>query len=320
MGETQEMSPKTEAKKATDLAKPGDKTALEASSEEARDSTTTCAGKDRRLEIAEQPGRTHERLIADVVTQGVAINAATAVRFVRPEYGNVSLTDLVASLRESGDAINRNDLTSVERMLCAQGVALNAIFGELARVAQCNLFKNVDAADRYMRLALKAQAQSRMTVETLAAIKARPWSWSSPGKPTSQTGISRLTTAKQPRQSRARAKRNPRQANYWMHMMSNGWTPERRARQAELIKTWRPWEQATGPRSELGKAAVARNAWKGGVEPRFESSHANCRRSVKLSSGGDFLSLDSPLTAFVRFARVSRSPRWAGTMRAMRRR
>jgi len=47
--------------------------------------------------------------------------------------------------------------------------------------------------------------------------------------------------------------------------MSNGWTPERRARQAELIKTWRPWEQATGPRSAAGKAVVARNAWKGGV-------------------------------------------------------
>lgn len=46
--------------------------------------------------------------------------------------------------------------------------------------------------------------------------------------------------------------------------MANGWTPERRARQAELIKTWRPWEQSTGPTTEAGKARVARNGWKGG--------------------------------------------------------
>ena len=46
--------------------------------------------------------------------------------------------------------------------------------------------------------------------------------------------------------------------------MSNGWTPERRARQAELIRTWRPWEQATGPKSSEGKERVATNAWRGG--------------------------------------------------------
>ena len=46
--------------------------------------------------------------------------------------------------------------------------------------------------------------------------------------------------------------------------MVNGWTPERRARQAELIRTWRPWEQATGPKSVEGKERVAGNAWRGG--------------------------------------------------------
>jgi len=49
--------------------------------------------------------------------------------------------------------------------------------------------------------------------------------------------------------------------------MANGWTPERRARQEELIRRWRPWEESTGPRSAEGKAAVSRNAWKGGLRP-----------------------------------------------------
>lgn len=47
--------------------------------------------------------------------------------------------------------------------------------------------------------------------------------------------------------------------------MGNGWTPERRARQAALIRTWRPWEQSTGPTTDEGKARTARNGDKGGV-------------------------------------------------------
>lgn len=42
--------------------------------------------------------------------------------------------------------------------------------------------------------------------------------------------------------------------------MGKGWTPERRARQATLIRTWRPWEHSTGPCSAEGKTQAARNA------------------------------------------------------------
>lgn len=46
--------------------------------------------------------------------------------------------------------------------------------------------------------------------------------------------------------------------------MVNGWTLERRARQAELIRQWQPWKQSTGPKSPEGKERVATNAWRGG--------------------------------------------------------
>ena len=46
--------------------------------------------------------------------------------------------------------------------------------------------------------------------------------------------------------------------------MATSWTPERRARQAALIRTWKPWQQATGPRTPDGKAKASRNAYKGG--------------------------------------------------------
>ncbi len=46
--------------------------------------------------------------------------------------------------------------------------------------------------------------------------------------------------------------------------MANGWTPERRARQAELIRTWKPWEKSSGPKTVDGKAVVSRNYLKSG--------------------------------------------------------
>ncbi|MEO8408884.1 MAG: hypothetical protein ABI476_10685 [Oxalobacteraceae bacterium] len=42
--------------------------------------------------------------------------------------------------------------------------------------------------------------------------------------------------------------------------MANGWTPERKAKQAALIRTWRPWEASTGPVTRQGKAIASRNA------------------------------------------------------------
>ena len=58
--------------------------------------------------------------------------------------------------------------------ILTRGVALNAMFAELARRAALNMGQHLDVTDRYLRLALKAQSQSRATIETLAAIKNPP--------------------------------------------------------------------------------------------------------------------------------------------------
>lgn len=46
--------------------------------------------------------------------------------------------------------------------------------------------------------------------------------------------------------------------------MANGWTPERRARQAQLIRNWKPWEKSTGPRTDEGKVKASSNSLKHG--------------------------------------------------------
>ena len=49
-----------------------------------------------------------------------------------------------------------------------------------------------------------------------------------------------------------------------MGKQAAGWTPERRKKQSEAIRRWKPWQQSTGPKSPEGRALVARNAWTGG--------------------------------------------------------
>jgi hypothetical protein len=42
------------------------------------------------------------------------------------------------------------------------------------------------------------------------------------------------------------------------------WTTERRAKQSQAIRQWKPWAKSTGAKSPEGKAVVSRNAFKGG--------------------------------------------------------
>lgn len=69
-------------------------------------------------------------------------------------------------------------------------------------------------------------------------------------------------------------------------MRRNGWTLERRARQAEAIRRWQPWIKSTGPRSPDGKARSARNADKGGgwreTRELFKQLNQNLRRQKEV--------------------------------------
>ena len=63
--------------------------------------------------------------------------------------------------------------------------------------------------------------------------------------------------------------------------MGNGWTPERRARQAALIREWKPWERSTGPRTAEGKSRTARNRFKGGHRARLRALSRLLRDAIR---------------------------------------
>ena len=52
------------------------------------------------------------------------------------------------------------------------------------------------------------------------------------------------------------------------HKRKKTWTPERRARQAALIRRSKPWLHSTGPKTEAGKARASQNACKHGFRSR----------------------------------------------------
>ena len=153
--------------------------------------------------------------------------------------------------------MNKGDLKEVEAVLISQATALNTIFAELARRAALNMGEYLDAADKYMRLALKAQGQCRSTLETLATVKNPPVVFAKRGQHCERAAAGEQRNAGYC----ARGKFNNRaKTNFWRHTMANGWTPERKARHAEAIRQWRPWEHSTGPRTIKGKAQAAHNA------------------------------------------------------------
>ena len=71
--------------------------------------------------------------------------------------------------------------------------------------------------------------------------------------------------------------------------MVNGWTLERRRKQAEAIRRWKPWEQSTGPVTPEGRERVSRNAWKGGHRQKLRELitlvNAEVRASRDLVAG-----------------------------------
>ncbi|CAN7497711.1 hypothetical protein LJR074_003441 [Acidovorax sp. LjRoot74] len=126
------------------------------------------------LQLHKDPAQTDAAQIAAMALGSVAANAMTARSFAKGTFGTLDVTECVMTLKQRVDTTHGGDLKHAETTLTAQAATLDAIFNEMARRAALNMGEYLDATERYMRLALKAQGQCRATLETLAAIKNPP--------------------------------------------------------------------------------------------------------------------------------------------------
>jgi len=123
-----------------------------------------------KIDLSKPDTDSPERRIAREMLRPT-INAAFTVYRFNKDSGEPPLTELVQELTHQVRACETGDLSRGEDMLMAQAHTLDSIFNDLARRAQMNMGHYPETAERYLRLALKAQAQSRANVEALANIK-----------------------------------------------------------------------------------------------------------------------------------------------------
>ncbi len=126
-----------------------------------------------RLEIVKQSGEDEAATRARNIVGPTVKGALTTNAFCKV-YGEIDLQAMVDELGRQNDKVRDGDLSRADSLLMTQAHTLDAIFNELARRAAMNMGEYINATDRYLRLALKAQSQCRATLETLAAIKNPP--------------------------------------------------------------------------------------------------------------------------------------------------
>ena len=124
--------------------------------------------------VSTQVALTEKEMVDRIATITLmpSANAAAVIADYGKAFGEQDVSALIEQLRSKFDQVEKGDLHHCESMLVGQAHALQSIFMNLSRRAvNQEYMKNLEV---YLRLALKAQNQSRMTLETLAAMKNPP--------------------------------------------------------------------------------------------------------------------------------------------------
>lgn len=134
----------------------------------------TALSSEQKKEAVKVPKETQKRLEgeADVrahMSLRPTVQAALTLTEYNKGFGELSIKTLVDDLGKQCELASDGDLKRAEAILTAQAHTLDAIFHELARRAErAQHFSQFEAQ---LRLALKAQAQCRSTLEALITVK-----------------------------------------------------------------------------------------------------------------------------------------------------
>lgn len=113
--------------------------------------------------------------ITPLALDATVLNSIVSSMFTAKTMGvSLDLPKLVATLNQQVKDLQEGDSSQTESILFSQAVTLNAIFLEMARRAALNMNEHIHATEAYMRMALRAQNQVRLTLETINTIKSPP--------------------------------------------------------------------------------------------------------------------------------------------------
>ena len=78
--------------------------------------------------------------------------------------------DFADAFEKAGERARKGELAMASELLASQAITLDNIFTEMARRMAFNMGDYLGATETYARIAMKAQAQSRATIEALAKL------------------------------------------------------------------------------------------------------------------------------------------------------
>lgn len=138
-----------------------------------RDDGLVAPGEASKLDVQARTGEKIGRTLARVTLDPQTRNASLAMAFGSKMFGDRDQPDLTQSsavLAEEIVRTTKGDMSLADRIYTSQAISLDALFTEMARRSGANMGEYPDAADRYMRLALKAQSACRATLEALTRL------------------------------------------------------------------------------------------------------------------------------------------------------
>ena len=108
-------------------------------------------------------------LVAPYVRHGI-LNHSIAEKAYGKVPGEANFDDFSRAIKARAQGWIDGDKTLASELLMSQAISLDSLFAEMARRSVSNMGDYPQAAERYARLAFKAQANSRATLEALARL------------------------------------------------------------------------------------------------------------------------------------------------------
>ena len=122
------------------------------------------------LNVYQQNEQSVEEAMAQTLLRPTT-NAALSIKSHHEKQEQLTIDEVVKELQRQNEKMEEGGLQRAEAMLLAQAHTLDSLFADLLRHSRLNMGEYFHAAEKYMRLALKAQSQCRTTLESLAEIK-----------------------------------------------------------------------------------------------------------------------------------------------------